>query len=205
MKKLNSRPVAPNDPILISVAKEIPVEQISSEETKEIVETMLDAAFGRRQNREKPTLVGLAAPQIGISKRIILVDVGADGKGGLSDLRIFINPQITWSSSETNEWYEGCWSTDRVCGIVSRPNEIKIKAIDQNGKQVEESYTGYVARIFQHEIDHLNGKVFVDIITNDENLHWVEEDEFPEYRNNEAWRKWPKKCSRERWNEIKNA
>lgn len=204
MTKHSRNPVAPNDPVLLKMAEKISPDHITSDETKQIIEQMLDASYGRRKNRDKPTLVGLAAPQIGISKRIIAVDVGADGKGGLSDLRIFINPEITWQSADEAEWYEGCWSTSRVCGIVSRVREIRVSAFDQTGGKVEQEYRGYVARIFQHEIDHLNGKVFVDHIADDNKLHWVEEDEFPQYRNQEAWRNWPKKCSRERWEKIKH-
>ncbi len=195
--------VAPNDPILNQISYAIPEDQINSFQTKQEIESVLEVAYGNRKDRQKPTVVGLAAPQIGISKRIIAVDIGADGKGNLADLRIYINPEIIWRSDGTNEWYEGCWSTDRVCGIVSRPTTIKIKALNINGEEVLEEHSGYVARIFQHEIDHLNGKEFITHITDDNNLHWVEESEFPAYRNQEAWRNWPNKCPREKWIEIK--
>lgn len=199
-----SKFVAPNDPILVKTAEEIPVDQITSQETKAIIQKMLNVGLGEQGDPTKPLLVGLAAPQIGISKRIILVDVSARGKGNVGDLRVFINPEITWSSKETNEWYEGCYSTDRVCGIVERPTRVKVKAYNQDGQLIENEYGGYTARIFQHEIDHLNGKEFVSHITDDNKLHWVEEDEFPEYRNNEGWRNWPKKCPREKWENIDN-
>lgn len=196
--------VMPSDPILLKHAEAVSVSAITSEETNHIIEEMLGVAYGEQTERTKPLLVGLAAPQIGISKRIILVDVKANGKGEVGDLRVYINPEIVDSSHEEVEWYEGCFSTDRVCGIVSRPKRIKIRACDQTGKKVEETYEGYTARIFQHEIDHLNGQEFTTHITDDNNLHWVEEDEFVEYRNNEAWRNWPKKCSREKWEKIKH-
>ena len=61
-----------------------------------------------------------------LTKKIILVDIGADGHGGVSDLRVYVNPEITWMSDEKEEWYEGCFSTDRVCGIVNNPKKIKI-------------------------------------------------------------------------------
>lgn len=195
--------VPPNDPILLKVAESVSVQEINSQEVKDYVEKMMKVAYGEQKEKEKPTLVGLAAPQIGISKRIILVDVIADGKGVLGDLRLYFNPEIIYSSKEENDWYEGCFSTSRVCGIVSRPTNIKIKALNKDGVQVEEEYTGYTARIFQHEIDHLNGKEFTTHITDDEKLHWVEKEEFPLYRNEGAWRNWTKKCSREKWNSIK--
>jgi peptide deformylase len=194
---------APNDPILIKTAEAIPVNEITSEKNQKIVEKMLNFAYPEQGDIKKPVLVGLASPQVMISKRIILVDIKADGHGGVGDLRVYINPEIIWKSKEKIEWYEGCFSTDRVCGIVSRPKSIKIKAYTKDGKVVEEKYTGYVARIFQHEIDHLNGHEFTTHITDDEKLHWVKDGEFPKYRDKEAWRNWPTKCPRKRWEKIK--
>lgn len=196
--------VPPNSPILIQVAKSIFPEEIGSQALNDNIDKMLKVAFGEQQDGGKPLLVGLAAPQIGISKRIILVDVIADGKGKVGDLRLYINPEIIWMSDDQMEWYEGCFSTSRVCGIVSRPNRIKIRALTREGKIVEEEHSGYTARIFQHEIDHLNGKEFVTHISDDEKLHWVEKEEFPQYRNQEGWRHWPNKCPRAKWEQIKN-
>lgn len=195
--------VKPDDPILVRIAEAIDISKISSSETQEAIEEMLSVAYGEQVDRMKPLLVGLAAPQVGISKRIILVDVMARGKGEVGDLRVYINPEIVWTSEEENEWYEGCFSTDRVCGIVSRPTKIKIKAFTREGQSVEEEHDGYTARIFQHEIDHLNGIEFVTHVSDDDKLHWVEKDEFPEYRNNEGWKNWSKKCPREKWERIK--
>lgn len=195
--------VRPDDSILIQVAEKINPEEIKSPEIETLIKRMLNAAYGEQADRDKPLLVGLAAPQIGISKRIILVDVVARGKGNVGDLRVYINPEIVWKSDDEVEWYEGCYSADKVCGIVSRSNAIKLKALTREGQLIEEDYEGYTARIFQHEIDHLNGTEFVSHITDDNKLHWVEEDEFPEYRNNEGWRNWSKKCPREKWEKIK--
>ncbi len=194
--------VSPNDPILVKIAKEIPIAKIDSKEIQDIISLMLKVSYGQQRQKKKPVLVGLAAPQIGISKRIILVDVKADGKGQVGGVHVYINPEITWTSKRKGEWYEGCFSTGKVCGIVSRPVSIKIKAHILGLKA--KKYTGYLARIFQHEIDHLNGKVFVDHITNPDNLHWVEKREFPLYRNQQAWKNWPKKCSFEKWKSLKS-
>ena len=195
--------VRPDDPILIRVADAIDSKDLKSPEITSDIEKMLSVAYGEQEDRQKPVLVGLAAPQIGISKRIILVDAVADGKGVVGDLRVYLNPEIIWQSDEEEEWYEGCFSTSRVCGIVSRPKSIKIKAYNRDGFLVEEEYSGYTARIFQHEIDHLNGTEFVSHITDDSKLHWVEKAEFPEYRNNEGWRTWSKLCPRGKWEQIK--
>lgn len=193
----------PNDPILNKVSESVNVSEINSPGIQDYIKEMFSVAYGEQKDSGRPLLVGLAAPQIGISKRMILVDVKAEGKGAVGDLRLYINPEITWMSEEKKEWYEGCFSTSRVCGVVSRPNKIKISAYTKEGEKIEEEYQGYTARIFQHEIDHLNGKEFTMHIHDDEKLHWVEEEEFPEYRNEEGWRNWPKKCSREKWKNIK--
>lgn len=195
--------VAPNDPILLRTAHPVPVNEITGEPTQQTTENLLNIAYGEQKDRSRPILVGLAAPQAGISKRIILVDVGADGHGAVSELQVFINPKIIWKSDDLIEWYEGCYSTDRVCGIVERPDSVQIQAYTPKGQEIVEKYFGYVARIFQHEIDHLDGKEFTTHITDDDKLHWVEEHEFPEYRDHEAWRNWPHKCPRARWEKIK--
>ncbi len=195
--------VPPDSSILLQIAEPIVFSEFQSQETKKAIEEMFETAYGEQKDEKKPLLVGLAAPQIGISKRIILVDVIADGKGKVGDLRLYLNPEIVASSEEKNDWYEGCYSTSRVSGIVSRPTRIKLEAYTKDGILIQEEYAGYTARIIQHEIDHLNGKVFIDHITDDEKLHWVEKEDYPQYRNQQAWRNWPDKCPRKKWEEIK--
>lgn len=199
MHELN-RYVEPNNPVLRKIAEDISVDEIVEPEIQSIVERLFQLAYPEQGDKSKPVLVGLAAPQIGIPKRIILVDVGADGKGGTANLQAFINPEIVSESEETTEGYEGCRSTDRVCGIVERHTEVTIKAYDRDGNPIKQAVSGFPAVVFQHEIDHLNGIVFVERVKRDEDLHWVENDKFPEYRKN--WRNWPHKTSRERWKQI---
>lgn len=193
MKKI----VKPDDSVLVKVAEPVDISKITTCEIQQDIELILSVAYEKQVDRRKPLLVGSAAPQIGISKRIILVDIAAGGKGEVGDLRVYINPEIIWMSEEKSEWYEGCFSIDRVYGIVSRATKIKIKAFTKDGLLIEEGHEGYnTARIFQHEIDHLNGIDFVAHISDDDKLHWVEEEEFSEYRK--SWRNWPKKCPREK-------
>lgn len=203
MKSFESEFVRPSDPILIQPSNEVSIDEISSDKVQSDIERMLRIARGNQQDPTKTVLVGLAAPQVGISKRIILVDVGANGKGQVADLHIYINPEIVWMSEEKEEWYEGCFSTDRVFGIVMRPRKIQVRAWTREAREVIEEHEGYVARIFQHEIDHLNGHEFTEHIIDDNNLHWVEEGEIVSYRNQQQWRHWDNKCSREKWLSIK--
>lgn len=197
--------VKPNNPILTKVAEEIPISEFNSSNIKKIANLMLRIIIGEQKGKKKG--VGLAAPQIGILKRIILVDIKADGKGKSGKLKVYINPEIIWESKEHKEWYEGCFSTGKVCGIVSRPVSIKIQAFVLQPERlqaefIKENFSGYIARIFQHEIDHLNGKRFPDLIKDPEKLHWVLKKEFPLYRK--SWKNWPRKCSFKKWQSIKN-
>jgi peptide deformylase len=100
--------------------------------------------------------VGLAAPQVAISKRVIVVDVG----DGLIEM---VNPEIVESSGEQIEPPEGCLSIPGLVGNVRRAQKIRVKGQDRYGNPVEMEAEGYLARAFQHEIDHLNGVLFLDV------------------------------------------
>lgn len=197
--------LAPADPLLKQCAAEIPVHEILSQQTQSIIDRMFEIAKGERADTDKPVMVGLAAPQIGISKRIILVDIGVDSdRNELGQLTAYINPQIVWKSTELEEGREGCYSVNECLkGIVWRPKTIKIRAFDRQGKQVEQEFSGMTARIFQHEIDHLEGICFPERIGKQGNgtLQWVEEEDLTSYR--EQWRDWPVKCSWEIWEAMK--
>ena len=136
---------------------------------------MFDIARGERTDPEAKVMVGLAAPQIGISKRIILVDIGVDSdRKNLGELTAFINPEILWHSEELVDGREGCFSVDdRVVGVVPRSKSIKIRAYDREGNLVSLELADFTARIFQHETDHLNGIRFPDRVGEGGKLQWV--------------------------------
>ena len=103
--------------------------------------------------------VGLAAPQVGILRRIAVVDVTADHTG----LREMVNPEIIESSgSQTGR--EGCLSVPGRQGVVTRPNHVRVKFQDRHGKPVELEAEGFEARAICHELDHLDGKLYVDMM-----------------------------------------
>lgn len=181
------------DPILDSSASPLSPNEINDPNMQSLFDAMFRLARGEQGDQYRAILVGLAAPQIGIPIRVILVDVKADGKGSVSELRLYINPEILELSEETDEWYEGCYSTGDVRGIVRRPKHVKIKALDREGNEVFEEHSGYVARIFQHEIDHLNGVRFPDRVPEQELLHIVKTEDNYQYRNLQGWRNW--KCT----------
>ncbi len=107
--------------------------------------------------------IGLAAPQIGFSRQVVVVDASELVKGEYP--RAFINPEIIEFSEETDVKEEGCLSIPGVHEEVVRSTRIKVKYQDEKGKEFTEEYTNWLARILQHEIDHLNGILFVDRIS----------------------------------------
>jgi len=102
--------------------------------------------------------VGLAAPQVGVSQRVAVVDVGEDFGPPL----VLINPRIVESSAELETAEEGCLSIPDIFGDVERPLSVVLEALDRDGKPYRVSATGYRARAIQHEIDHLDGILFLD-------------------------------------------
>ena len=194
--------VPPESEVLNLIAKEIPIEEILSGETQALVDKLFRVAYGRQGDANYPTLVGLAAPQIGISKRVVIIGMNALGDGRQPELKEFINPEVIEISDELEEGREGCFSTGRVCGTVERAKKVKVRAYNRHGDLFEHEFEGFPARIAQHEIDHLDGIRFPDRITDDKNLHWVEESEFGDYRKN--WRNWSVNCLREKWDLIKS-
>lgn len=190
------------DPILDQVSRPLTLEEIHNPTMQHFFDAMIRFAKGEQSDQQKHVLVGLAAPQIGKSIRVILVDTKADGKGHVSELRLYINPEIVAVSQETESWYEGCFSTGHVKGIVDRPSRITVKALDRNGNALQEAHAGYAARIFQHEIDHLNGIRFPDRVEHPGRLHLVKAEEMYAYRNQEGWRDWKATIPQSDWKEY---
>ncbi len=193
--------IPPKSKTLNQRSAELAHNLVKSRETQWIIDEMMAIAKGTHSDDKKRTMVGLAAPQVGINKRIIVVDVASTGHGENPDLRAYINPLITARSATTEIGREGCFSTGNVCGIVDRAREITIQALNRDGEVVNESYIDFTARIFQHETDHLDGLRFPDRITDDKRLHWVESDQFGDYR--EHWQDWSILCARDTWESIK--
>jgi len=125
--------------------------------------------------------VGLAAPQIGQSIRLTVIEtlpeVDDDGNEieGSRDLYVIANPEIAWTSRKTIDGIEGCLSIPGYLGEVERFESIRVRAQDRHGKKIKLRLNGWTARIFQHEIDHLNGVLYIDRLTDHENF-WTEEE-----------------------------
>lgn len=108
---------------------------------------------------------GLAAPQIGVSKRILVVD-GNDLSDRYPELEGFhremINPRFTFESEESASYEEGCLSIPNVDAEIRRPARIRVRYVNPDFEEVEEDFEGFAARMIQHEMDHLDGVLFVD-------------------------------------------
>jgi peptide deformylase len=104
--------------------------------------------------------IGLAAIQLGEPHRVVTLDLS--NKEDEKEPQVFINPEITWSSDALNVHEEGCLSIPEYYEEVERPAEIKVKYLDLEGKPQEVHATGILATCLQHEIDHLNGVLFID-------------------------------------------
>jgi peptide deformylase len=107
--------------------------------------------------------IGLAAIQVGVPARVIVMDLSK--REAEAEPRVFINPEITWSSEEQSLYEEGCLSIPDVHEDVERPARVKIRYLDLEGKPHEEDAEGLFATCIQHEVDHVNGVLFIDHIS----------------------------------------
>ena len=145
------------DSVLTKISR--PVEKMTPR-IHDLIEDMLDTMYDAMG-------VGLAAPQVGILKRIVVIDVG---EGPI----VLINPEILETSGEqTGD--EGCLSVPGMAGQVTRPNYVKVKALDVNMDEQIYEGEGLLARAFCHEIDHLDGKMYTELVEGE--LHKVTYDE----------------------------
>jgi len=136
------------DPRLHTVAK--PVETVDDrirQLVKDMAQTMYDAPG-----------IGLAATQVDVHERVIVIDLSEEQ----NDLLVLINPEIVWRSDEQQSYEEGCLSVPGIYESVKRAAEIRVKALDQQGQEQHIEADGLLAVCIQHEMDHLAGKVFVE-------------------------------------------
>jgi len=136
------------DPRLHKVAK--PVQTVDDRIrtlVRDMAQTMYDAPG-----------IGLAATQVDVHERVIVIDLSDEQ----NNLKVFINPEIVWTSDESQSYEEGCLSVPGVYDEVKRAAEVRVRALDENGQSLEIEADGLLAVCIQHEIDHLNGKVFVE-------------------------------------------
>jgi peptide deformylase len=138
------------DPILKQVSQ--PVEKVD-DDLRALMDDMLETMY------DAPG-IGLAAIQIGVPKRVIVMDLARPDEP--KQPRYFVNPEILWSSDELKPWEEGCLSVPEYFDEVERPSQVKLKYLDYHGKEVIEDAHDIFAVCVQHEMDHLEGVLFID-------------------------------------------
>lgn len=147
--------------ILRQKAKPVPIKDIDSKEIKKVIEDMTGAMIKQKDG------IAIAAPQIGISLQIFVVSGSLLQKadptytGDDSNL-VFINPEITKYSRDKKIVEEGCLSVRWLYGMINRSTKVSLKAYNEKGERIERGASGLLAQIFQHEVDHLNGTLFID-------------------------------------------
>ena len=147
------------NPLLREMASEFSKEEILHEDTNELLFDMwetLDFAGG----------IGLAAPQIGVSKQLAVIKLSEDSDRypdmETTEPYVIFNPQITVLDKELQGFWEGCLSVPGLRGYVERPRKVKIDYLDENAKERTIEVEDFLATVFQHELDHLIGKLYVD-------------------------------------------
>ena len=146
--------------------------------TSDIHKLILDmesATLDWEASRDHEVGVALAAVQVNALLRIVVIRNNIDDKNDRS-FGVFINPEITKYEGNVIEDYEGCLSIKDIYGKVPRYEKVRIKATNEKGQQIRTSAEGFMARIFQHEIDHTNGKVFIDHIKDDPKAFYILDD-----------------------------
>lgn len=148
------------DPRLRQKSKK--VHQID-DETKRIIDEMIASSLAWEEEHEFELSAAMAAPQLGYNKRIIVVREDMSNKDNATFVPL-INPVVIKTEGKIIEDYEGCLSVPSVYGKVGRPYKARIKAVTENGEEVRLKATGFLARTLLHEIDHLDGILFIDHI-----------------------------------------
>ena len=142
------------DPRLKAISD--PVAEVD-DSIRALLDDMLDSMY-------EAVGIGLAAIQVGIAKRIVVIDV-ADENGEQGNPLFLINPEIVWTSDDERVHEEGCLSLPEHYAEVVRPDEIRVKYLDRDGKEQELHAAGILSTCIQHELDHLDGILFVDHIS----------------------------------------
>ena len=163
--------IQPNNPTLRRKAR--PVTRFDAD-----LQTLIDDMI---ETMRHVNGVGLAAPQVEVPLRLAVIetlpDQDEDGQEieGTRDLYVIVNPEIVWQSREQVDGIEGCLSIPGYIGEVSRATSVRVRALDRYGKKIRLRLHDWDARIFQHEIDHLDGVLYIDRLTAPENL-WTEQE-----------------------------
>lgn len=149
---------------------------IVADEVKQLIEGMKAATLDWEDSREHEVGVALAAIQVDQPLRIVVIRNDFDNRNDKT-FTVFINPEITKYEGKIEQDYEGCLSVPDIYGKVPRYAKVRVRAQDESGRYFRVTAEGFLARVFQHEIDHTNGKVFIDHIKDDPNAFFKIKDD----------------------------
>jgi len=159
--------VQAGDPVLRRQARALTKDEIASPSIQQLIELMRDTM------REAPG-VGLAAPQIGVPIQLTVIEDRAEYIDGLSEdelaerqreqipFHVIVNPKLSFTDDSTVEFFEGCLSVEGFSAIVDRALNVRVECLNEKGEVITINAHGWYARILQHEIDHLNGTLYID-------------------------------------------
>ncbi len=148
------------NPVLRKPAEAVPKETITSPDIQQLLDDMVDTMHEYEG-------VGIAAPQVHVSKQLAVIEVKGEGRGERPiPLTCLVNPRIVAASKTLVEDWEGCLSVNDLRGNVSRAEWVDVEAFNRKGERVKFHAEGFFARVIQHECDHLAGKVFLDRMQN---------------------------------------
>lgn len=142
-----------------------------NDETHQIIADMIELSRAWENDHPYELSAAMAAPQIGVNQRIIIVRDDLDDKEN-NNFTALINPEVIRTEGRTIKEQEGCLSVPEIYGMVGRPSKVKIKALLEDGHEVRIKATGYLARTLLHEIEHLDGILFIDHIRDDKNAFY---------------------------------
>ena len=185
----------PHDPALRKPCLPITKSDLRKNTLQDEINELLDYVYGTsnkgaKRNTLEPMTVGLSANQVGLRHRISIVDL-AIGKKGYNDLHVLINPEIVWQSTTVTQNYEGCVNLPTIWGSVPRATKIKVKALDRSGNELLLTLSGWPARLLQHEIGHLDGNLFIDLLKNSKKAFLVEKTDYSRFKKEkDAWKKY---------------
>ena len=153
-------------PVLRTPAREVTLDELARVEVQDLIQLMFATLRG--------VGVGLAAPQIGVPLRLVVVEDPPEAHATVDpDLlvaqrrvpvppHVLVNPVLTVEDAEQDEFVEGCLSVEGYRAIVPRARSVRVRALDRNGKPFEQVAVGWYARILQHEVDHLDGRLYIE-------------------------------------------
>lgn len=159
------------NPILREVASEVSPEELATVDMQQFIDDLIET-------KRDANGAGIAAPQVGVSKRIFIVEVDNNPRYPYKPncpLTVVVNPRITFLTDECFENYEGCLSIPDLRGVLDRCPEIRVEGLDRHGLPISQVVKGITAGTFQHEDDHLNGILFLDLVTDKSTLSTWEE------------------------------